>query len=122
MCLIQGLYFTVTGLWPLISMDTFVAVTGPKTDLWLVRTVALLITVIGVALLTASSHNGPVLPLAVLGIGSAASLGWVDAYYALTGVIWPIYLLDTFPEAAIVIGWIVAYWRSRAHHDTHRVA
>jgi hypothetical protein len=28
-------------------------------------------------------------------------------------VIWPVYLLDTFPEVAIVIGWLLAHWGSR---------
>ena len=113
MSLIQGLYFTLTGLWPLIHMETFLAVTGPKTDLWLVRTVSLLITAIGLALLTAAKQNQATLPVAVLGTCSAAFLGWVDAYYALTGVIWPVYLLDAFPEAAIVIGWILAHTRTK---------
>ncbi len=35
----QGLYYTVSGLWPLISLRTFTLVTGPKVDLWLVKTV-----------------------------------------------------------------------------------
>jgi hypothetical protein len=113
MSLLQGVYFTVTGLWPLISMDTFLAVTGPKTDLWLVRTVALLITAVGGTLLVAAKQNEANLSITFLGIASAASLGWVDAYYSLTGVIWPIYLLDAFPEAAIVLGWLLAHWFSK---------
>jgi hypothetical protein len=113
MSLLQGVYFTVTGLWPLISMDTFLAITGPKTDLWLVRTVALLITAVGGTLLVAAKQNEANLSITFLGIASAASLGWVDAYYSLTGVIWPIYLLDAFPEAAIVLGWLLAHWFSK---------
>jgi hypothetical protein len=94
-------------------MDTFLAVTGPKTDLWLVRTVALLITAVGGTLLVAAKQNEANLSITFLGIASAASLGWVDAYYSLTGVIWPIYLLDAFPEAAIVLGWLLAHWFSK---------
>src|SRR4051794_41292394 len=51
---LQGLYYLATGVWPLVSMDTFLAVTGPKTDLWLVNTVGLLVGVVGVALLVAA--------------------------------------------------------------------
>ncbi len=43
----QGLYYALTGLWPLISISTFQAVTGPKAEHWLVRTVGVLVTVIG---------------------------------------------------------------------------
>lgn len=60
---IQGAYFLVTGVWPLVSIRTFVLVTGPKTDHlptgresdhWLVLTAGVLITAIGLALLTAA--------------------------------------------------------------------
>src|SRR5436190_16506029 len=62
---IQGIYYLVTGVWPLVSIDTFLAVTGPKTDHlqsphpalidhWLVMTAGVLITAIGLALLTAA--------------------------------------------------------------------
>ena len=116
---VQGSYFTLTGLWPLISMDTFLAATGPKTDLWLVRTVALLIVGIGATLLTAAKQNEANLSITVLGITSAASLAWVDAYYSLTGVIWPVYLLDAFPEMAIVLGWLVAHWSYKHSHRSN---
>jgi len=28
--ILQGLYFVITGIWPLLSISTFQAVTGPK--------------------------------------------------------------------------------------------
>jgi hypothetical protein len=31
--IIQGLYYGMTGRWPLLSLGTFERVTGPKTDL-----------------------------------------------------------------------------------------
>jgi len=40
-------YFLLTGIWPLLSMRTFEAVTGPKVDRWLVKTVGVLVAVIG---------------------------------------------------------------------------
>ena len=48
LCVIQGLYYVVTGVWPLVSTcGTFEAVTGNKVDDWLVKTVGVLIIVIG---------------------------------------------------------------------------
>ena len=29
---LQGLYYLATGVWPLVSLDTFMQVTGPKTE------------------------------------------------------------------------------------------
>ena len=113
MSLIQGLYYTPTGIWPLVSMETFLAVTGPKTDLWLVRTVGLLVTVIGVVFLIAARSREVGGAVITLAIGSALALAWVDAYYSLTGVIWPVYLLDAFGEIALIVGWCVALAMSR---------
>jgi hypothetical protein len=48
--LVQGIYFFLTGVWPLISMRTFLRITGPKTDLWLVKTVGLILAVMGAVL------------------------------------------------------------------------
>jgi hypothetical protein len=35
---VQGIYYLLTGLWPLVSIGTFQMVTGEKTDVWLVHT------------------------------------------------------------------------------------
>jgi hypothetical protein len=32
--LVQGVYFLLTGVWPIVHLPSFLAVTGPKTDLW----------------------------------------------------------------------------------------
>ena len=50
LCLVQGIYYTLTGVWPLVHVRSFLAVTGPKTDLWLVKTVGVLVAVIGVVI------------------------------------------------------------------------
>ena len=40
---VQGAYFVLTGIWPLFGINSFQAVTGAKTDLWLVYTVGCLV-------------------------------------------------------------------------------
>ena len=69
---IQGLYYLITGIWPLVHMESFLAVTGPKTDLWLVQTVGALIAVIGAMLL--ASASGRVTWGALLSARSATAL------------------------------------------------
>jgi hypothetical protein len=100
---VQGLYFLLTGVWPLLSMRTFEAVTGPKVDHWLVKTVGVLVAVIGVSLLTDARR--PSRGSRVLGAGSAAALGGVDVVYSLRGRISKIYLLDAVLEAVLVSLW-----------------
>src|SRR5690349_12706339 len=89
---VHGIYFFGTGIWPILHMRSFLAVTGPKQDLWLVRTVGALIAVIGVALFFARET-----PF-ILAIGSSVSLAFVDVYYVARRVIAKVYLLDAVPE------------------------
>jgi hypothetical protein len=105
--LLQGIYYTLTGLWPLLHMRSFLAVTGPKQDLWLVRTVAILIGVIGITLIVAAARRLASDPsIMVLALGSAAGLGTIDVVYPIKKVIPKIYLLDALAEAILIALWI----------------
>ncbi len=108
---VQGTFYLLTGVWPAVYPASFVALTGPKVDLWLVKTVGLLIAVIGAVLLMAARRRriGP--ELALLGAGSAAILGGVDLVYALSDVIADIYLLDAAVEIPFALLWLVAWLR-----------
>lgn len=108
--LVQTLYFLMTGIWPLVDIYTFQLVTGPKTDLWLVRTVGVLITVIAVVLLIATLRRQITLEIRLLAIGSAAGLAGIDIIYVSLGRISPIYLLDAFIELILIVWWVVT-WR-----------
>jgi energy-converting hydrogenase Eha subunit E len=99
----QGGYYLITGLWPLVSLSTFEAATGPKTDDWLVRTVALLIVAIAVSILVGVWRSHPSRETLILAILSAVALAGVDVVYVLMRVISPIYLLDAVVEGLILI-------------------
>lgn len=101
--LLQGVYYLVTGLWPLLHMRSFLAVTGPKTDLWLVRTVGVLVSVIGGQLIVERRRPLSALWLA---LGSCFGLAAIDAYYSLRGRISAVYLLDSLAEIGIAALWI----------------
>lgn len=118
----QGLYYLITGLWPLLSIETFLLVTGPKTDHlqspnptpadhWLVMTVAVLIVAVALTLLVAAWRRRNPLEAAVLAIGSALALTAIDAVYVSRGVIQPIYLVDAAGEVGFLLAWVVALVR-----------
>jgi hypothetical protein len=109
----QGAVYVATGLWPLVSMKTFLAATGPKRDLWLVKTVGLLVTVIGgvVALAGVRGRRTPEIPL--LGGGSAAALAGIDLVYGGSGRIPRRYLLDAAMELAFAGGWLFVATRGQ---------
>ena len=111
--LVQGCYYASAGLWPLVSIDTFQMVTGPKTDLWLVRTVGLLITIIGLILLLAWWRRTMALEIAVLATGSAAALAAIDVYYVARRLLSPIYLADALAETALIAWWVFLLTRRR---------
>ena len=104
--LVQGTYYLITGVWPLHSMKTFLMITGPKTDLWLVKTVGLILAVIGGILVYAQRMAMVDPPVIALAIGAAAGLALVELIYVSKRVISPIYLGDAFVEL-ILIGWWV---------------
>jgi len=109
----HGIYYVVTGVWPILSLGTFEAVSGPKTEDWLVRTVGVVLTIVGLTLISAALKNDLGAPVRVLAIGSAASLAFVDFFYALRGVIWPIYMLDGVGEVLLIAMWAAALIRDR---------
>ncbi|RPH38124.1 hypothetical protein EHM92_00860 [bacterium] len=98
----QGLYYVLTGLWPLVSMSTFLAVTGPKTDLWLVNTVGILVLVSGLVVFFAALRKAVTLEILLLAAGSALGLCAIDIIYVSIGRIDPIYLADATAEIVIV--------------------
>jgi hypothetical protein len=108
---VQGTYYLLTGLWPLISMSTFLMVTGSKTDLWLVEVVGILIAVISVAMLTASLEKRINIPVVVLAVGTALGLGIAELVYYFSGTIPFIYVLDAVLEFVLVALWLVAVRR-----------
>jgi len=99
---VQAIYYLVTGIWPILSMASFEAVSGPKTDDWLVRMVALLVVVIGATLWAAVRRRAWTREIQLLAVGSAVAFAVIDLRYALGGRISPIYLADAGLELAIV--------------------
>ena len=103
----QGVYYLLTALWPFLSLRTFIAVTGPKTDVWLVKTVGGLLVVIGIALIVGSNSEEIKPNTICLGVFSALALALIDIYYALRRkIISKIYLGDAVVERIFVFLWI----------------
>jgi hypothetical protein len=110
---LQAILYIVTGIWPLVSMRSFQAVTGPKVDRWLVKTVGVLVTVIGSALALASRRREFAPEIVLVAAGSAAALATIDVVYVARRRISPVYLLDAIAEIALVAGW-ARLWGQRS--------
>ena len=104
----QGTYWAATGIWPIVHLRSFEAVTGPKQAGWLVKTVGALIAAVGATLVVAGARRRVSGEIALLGASCAAALGGAGGWYAARGRIRRIYLADAAVEALIVAGWGIA--------------
>jgi hypothetical protein len=129
LCAAQGLYCLVTGIWPLVSIETFQAVTGPKTDHlvtgresdhWLVNTVGVLVTANALVLLLAAWRNRPSPEVALLAVASALGLIAIDVIYVAREVLATIYLADAAIEAVFIVGWLWVLTRTPHGAESHQ--
>ena len=109
----QGAFYVATGVWPIVHLRSFEAVTGPKLEGWLVKTVGALIAAIGGTLWAAGRRRRLVPEEVALAVGSAAALTAVDVIYVARRRIAPVYLLDAVAETALMATWAVLLARRR---------
>ena len=104
--LAQGAYYLATGIWPLLSPGTFQAVTGPKRELWLTKTVGALAAVTGGVLSYAGVRGRRPSEVAMLAVGMAGAFAAVDIVYVAKRRISPVYLVDAALQLGIAATWI----------------
>jgi hypothetical protein len=107
----QTVYYLITALWPLIDIKSFMVVTGPKTDTWLVKTVAVVLLAITCCFITQLITKANPLPTAILAIACCVGLTYIDCYYALNGTISKIYLLDAVLEIIFLVLWLIILFK-----------
>jgi hypothetical protein len=111
---VQSAYFLFTGVWPLIHLQSFMAVTGPKDDIWLVETVGVLVAAIGAGIGVAAWRDRISAEVITIAVASAIGLATIDTIYVVRGRIDAIYLLDVATEAVIVAAWAICGWCGRS--------
>jgi ABC-type Fe3+-siderophore transport system permease subunit len=112
LALLQGIFYVATGVWPLLDIASFQLVTGPKTDLWLVRTIGVLVSIIGVVLLSSWRKRRVTPEIILLAAATALGLAAIDLIYALSGRISAVYLVDAAAELALALLWVLGWRRS----------
>ena len=105
----QGIYFTITGLWPLVHLPSFEKLTAPKVDKWLVRMVGALALAIGIPILLAGLRGTASKDLGLVAVLAAVAFAGVDIVYVTRGRIRKIYLGDAAVEAVILTGWALSW-------------
>jgi hypothetical protein len=116
----QGAYYLVTGLWPIVSMRSFEAVTGPKLENWLVKTVGALVTATATAFLAASRRRPVPSEIRILGVSAAAAFIAIDCIYVAKKRISRIYLLDALAELGLILAWTAPLPLQRVGEAAHK--
>ena len=114
----QSALFLTTGLWPIVHLKSFEAVTGPKREGWLVKSVGLLIASVGAGLALAAARRRVADETALVGALSSAALVGIDLRYATTGRISPAYFVDALLHASCVAGWLAVARAPRALRES----
>lgn len=107
LALAQGGFYVLTGIWPILHIRSFEAVTGPKADKWLVKTVGGMITALGGVLFATGLRRGPSDDLVAATVATASVLTAVDVVYVARRRIRPVYLLDAVAETALIVAWLL---------------
>lgn len=102
----QGIYVLLTALWPIVHIESFMNVSGYKTDVWLVKTVGILLLAIAVSLLLDIFSKEINFPIAVLALFTAVGMAYVDFFYALNETIPKIYMADGAVEVVFALAWL----------------
>lgn len=112
---LQGVYYLISGLWPVVGIDSYMRFTGPKADVWLVKFIGLLIVANAFIFLNASwqkRYDKSVIQLSVLNMLVFAG---VDFFYVFRGVIGRVYLLDAFIEILLLLLLLVALRKKKSN-------
>jgi hypothetical protein len=115
---LQGAYYVITGFWPLLHMGSFLYVTGPKVELWLVEMVGLLALVIGLVLLCGALRARPLGEVFLAAIGGAAAFAYIDIRYYLEGRLSPMYLADSVVQLLLIVSIGFLGWKTANKHHS----
>ena len=116
--LIQGIYFLITLGWPVIEIRSFIAVTGLKVDIWLVKTVSVLLLPYAAFCFWAAMKR----PLSIIIILCMVLMSWglafVELYYYFNGTIKWVYAVDALLQILFSYWWI-NLWRNKSKINQH---
>lgn len=109
----QGAFWIGAGLWPVLHLRSFEAVTGPKVDGWLARSFGAMMTVVGSALVVGGAKHPVRRETKWLAVASALCLGTLDTYFVARRRIRPTYLFDAAVQAGFLAAWAALFVANR---------
>jgi hypothetical protein len=103
---VQGFYYVLIGLTPVLAGGGFRAVRGPDADPWVLRSYGLIVAAVGAALLIESRRRNAVAGTGRPAIAVAVVLAAADVVFVATRTAPSVYLIDAAVQAAFVFWWV----------------
>jgi len=111
---VQGYYYMITGLWPVLHPASFELVTGARADYWLVVLVGVTAFAVGIGLVWSERQRNVVPRTWLLAIVASAAFLVIDLWYVADVVIPRLYVLDAAAQFAFIGGALIG-WRQTRH-------
>jgi hypothetical protein len=109
---VQASYYLSTALVALLDIHFFMQITGPKTDIWLVKTVSVLLIPISLCLILNAVVKTNPLPVIAVGLSSSLVLAFIDFYYTANDTIKWVYAVDGILQLVFVTGWTIILFKN----------
>ena len=104
---VQGLYYIISGAWPVVHRSSFDMVTGTHADPKLVIAVGLIAVAVGAALLAAVRQSFVPRTTWMVAVGAAMAFMVVDIWYVAGVVIPRMYVADAIAQGAFIVGALI---------------
>ena len=114
----QGLYYSITGLWAIVSLDSFSRITKHYGDAFEMHSIAALALVIGLFFIWSSTKESLQRPAGFLALGSAVAIIIPELIY-LPRIDNPILFWLDFAEEIIVAGILILVLTNKPTRKNH---
>lgn len=91
----------------LADIGSFMLITGTKTDIWLVKTVSVLLLAVSFYFIAHLIIKTNQLPAIVLTATCCFSLACIDFYYTAMKIISSVYFIDGIVQLILLTAWVI---------------
>lgn len=99
-------FFLIGGLWPLVDMQSFESVTGPRSDHWLVRSLAGMLIIVGAALIWSVQRGHIDHSMRGVAAGSSGMLALVALISGMNGPVDPVSVIGASLHGVLALCWV----------------
>jgi hypothetical protein len=104
---VQGAMYVATGLWPIVHIQSFERMAGPRASRGLVRTFGAVMATVGLSLLLRGMRRSRQQTASPLGAVGSLALSMANSVYAGRGRISPVSISRVIAQTALLVAWVM---------------